>query len=63
LSAEDRRNIAEGYFLVYLYHKKTNKPFPYYALLGAEKFDPAVIKDHAYDIDEEDWNNLQIASN
>jgi len=63
LSAEDRRNIAEGYFLVYLYHKKTNKPFPYYALLGAEKFDPEVIKDHAYDIDEEDWNNLQIASN
>ena len=63
LNAEDRRNIAEGYFLVYLHHKKSNNPFPYYALLGAEKFDPQVIKDHAYDIDEEDWNNLQIASN
>jgi len=63
LSNEDRRNIAEGYFLVYRHHKKNGNPFPYYALLGVAKFDPAVIEDHAYEIDEEDWNNLQLASN
>jgi nucleoid DNA-binding protein len=63
LSREDRRNIAEGYFLVYKNHKKHKKPFPYYALLGVAKFDAEVIEAHANEIAEEDWNNLQIASN
>lgn len=63
LTAEDKRNIAEGYFQVYRYYKKTDKPFPYYALLGASKFDPAVIQDHIYEIDEQDWQSLQLASN
>lgn len=63
LSPEDRRSIAEGYFLVYRYHKKTNRPFPYYALLGVNKFDPAVIQEHIYEIDEQDWHSLQLASN
>lgn len=63
LTNEDKRNIAEGYFLVYRYHKKTNKPFPYFALLGVMKFDKSVIDDHIYEIDEEDWNSLKIASN
>lgn len=63
LTAEDRRSIAEGYFLVYRYHKQTNKPFPYYALLGVNKFDPAVIQEHISEIDEQDWHSLQLASN
>lgn len=63
LSAEDRRNIAEGYFLVYQHHKKTNKSFPYYALLGVNKFDPEVIQEHIYEIDEQDWHSFQLASN
>lgn len=63
LTAEDKRNIAEGYFQVYRYYKKTDRPFPYYALLGASKFDPAVIQDHIYEIDEQDWQSLQLASN
>ncbi|MCW8955342.1 MAG: HU family DNA-binding protein [Gammaproteobacteria bacterium] len=63
LSPEDRRSIAEGYFLVYLHHKKTSRPFPYYALLGANKFDPMVIQQHISEIDEQDWHSLQLASN
>ena len=63
LSDEDRRHIAEGYFLVYRYNKKNNRPFPYYALLGVKKFDPSVIEDHIYEIEETDWENLQLASN
>lgn len=63
LTPEDRRSIAEGYFLVYRYHKKTNRPFPYYALLGVNKFDPAVIQEHIYEIDEQDWHSFQLASN
>lgn len=63
LTSEDRRSIAEGYFLVYQYHKKTNKPFPYYALLGTQKFDPAVIQEHISEISEQDWHSLQLANN
>jgi len=63
LSTEDKRHIAEGYFQVYRYYKKHDRPYPYYALLGANKFDPAVIQDHIYEIDEQDWKDLQLASN
>ena len=63
LSADDRRQIAEGYFLVYRYYRKHNKPYPYYALLGVNKFDPAVIQEHIYEIDDRDWENFQLASN
>ena len=60
LTAEDRRNIAEGYFLVYQYYKKTDKPFPYYALLGAH---PSLIQERIYEIDKQDWHSLQLVSN
>lgn len=63
LTAADRRRIAEGYFLVYLYYKKKDRPYPYYALLGANRFDPAVIRDNIDEIDAKDWENLQLASN
>lgn len=63
LTPEDRRSIAEGYFLVYQYLKRTNRPFPYYALLGVNKFDPAVIQKHISEIDEQDWQSFQLASN
>ena len=63
LTPEDRRSIAEGYFLVYQYLKKTNRAFPYYALLGVNKFDPAVIQKHISEIDEQDWQSFQLASN
>jgi nucleoid DNA-binding protein len=63
LSPIDRRNIAEGYFLLYLHHKKTGKNLPYFALLGAARFDPSVIREHDFEIAEEDWENLHIVSN
>ena len=37
LTKKDKKHIAEGYFLIYLYQKKHNKPFPYYALLGRQQ--------------------------
>ncbi len=63
LSARDKRNIAEGYFRVYLYYKKRHRPFPYYALLGVSKFDPSVLDTHRDLIDEQDRQNLQLAGN
>ncbi|MCW9014150.1 MAG: HU family DNA-binding protein [Gammaproteobacteria bacterium] len=63
LTDEDRRHIAEGYFLVYRYNKKHQRPFSYYALLGVKKFDPSVIEEHIYEIEENDWESLQLASN
>ena len=63
LTITDKHNIAEGYFLAYQYYKKTNKPHPYYALLGAVKYDPEIIEKHIYEISDEDWKNLQLASN
>ena len=63
LTAQDKHNIAEGYFLAYRYYKKTNKPHPYYALLGAVKYDPAIIDKHIFEIADDDWESIQIASN
>ena len=63
LTAIDKHNIAEGYFLAYQYYRKTNKPYPYYALLGAIKYDPAIIEQHIFEIADEDWESLQLASN
>jgi hypothetical protein len=63
LTEADKRNIAEGYFRVYLYYKEHNRPFPYYALLGVHKFDPSVLDSHRHLIDEQDRHDLQLASN
>ncbi|MDH5764907.1 MAG: HU family DNA-binding protein [Gammaproteobacteria bacterium] len=63
LTDQDKRNIAEGYFLAYQYYKSKNTPQPYFALLGALKYDPTIIKKYIYEISDEDWKNIQLVSN
>lgn len=47
LTPEDRRNLAQGYFLVFDYYKKTaEKHLAPFALWAAVKYDPAILETH-----------------
>lgn len=46
LSKTDRRNIAEGYYLTYLYYKRTGHKDAFFALLEAKRYDNKVVEEH-----------------
>lgn len=47
LTPEDRRNLAQGYFLVFDYYKKTaDRHLAPFALWAAVKYDPAILETH-----------------
>ena len=46
LTKTDRRNIAEGYYLTYLYYKKTAHKDAFFALLEAKRYDNKVVEEH-----------------
>lgn len=46
LTRTDRRNIAEGYYLAYLYYKKVGRKDALFALLEAKRYDKAVVEEH-----------------
>lgn len=47
LTPEDRRNLAQGYFLVFDFYKKTtDKHLAPFALWAAVKYDPAILETH-----------------
>ncbi len=46
LTKTDRRNIAEGYYLTYLYYKNTGNKDAFFALLEAKRYDNKVVEEH-----------------
>ena len=46
LTKSDRRNIAEGYYLTYLYYKESGHQDAFFALLEAKRYDSQVVEEH-----------------
>ncbi len=46
LTKTDRRNVAEGYYLTYLYYKQTGHKDAFFALLEAKRYDNKVVEEH-----------------
>ncbi|MGH7496756.1 MAG: HU family DNA-binding protein [bacterium] len=46
LSPQDRRNLAEGYFLVFTHYKQTQKHLAPFALWAAVRFDRTILDAH-----------------
>lgn len=47
LAPEDRRNLAEGYFLVFDYYRQTQKHLAPFALWAAVRYDPSILETHS----------------
>ncbi|MCI0699449.1 HU family DNA-binding protein [candidate division KSB1 bacterium] len=54
LTAADRRNLAEGYFLLYRYYKGNASSLAPYALWAAVQYDAAIKTEHATELSEDD---------
>lgn len=52
LTVVDRRNVAEGYFLVFDYYRQTQKHLAPFALWAAVRFDPKILEAHGEAITE-----------
>jgi len=59
LTAEDRRNLAEGYFLLYRYYKTNDPALAPFALWAAVRYEARIKKDYAAELSEDDWAFLQ----
>jgi nucleoid-associated protein YgaU len=59
LTAADRRNLAEGYFLLYRYYKENESSSAPYALWAAVQYDAAIKTEHATELSEDDLAFLQ----
>ncbi len=59
LTSEDRRNLAEGYFLVFNHYQQTQKHLAPFALWAAVRFDPAILETHKEAIGAEELAFLQ----
>jgi nucleoid DNA-binding protein len=59
LTAADRRNLAEGYFLLYRYYKENASSLAPYALWAAVQYDAAIKAEHAPELSEDDLAFLQ----
>jgi DNA-binding protein HU-beta len=46
LTKTDRRNVAEGYYLTYLYYKESGHKDAFFALLEAKRYDNKVVEEH-----------------
>lgn len=47
LTEADRRNLAEGYFLVFDYYRQTRKHLAPFALWAAVRYDPKILDTHS----------------
>lgn len=54
LTETDRRNLAEGYFLVFDYYRQTRKHLAPFALWAAVRYDPKILDTHSDDISPTD---------
>jgi nucleoid DNA-binding protein/nucleoid-associated protein YgaU len=54
LTPADRRNLAEGYFLLYRYYKRTEPHLAPYALWAAVRYDFRVKTEYAAELSEDD---------
>jgi nucleoid DNA-binding protein len=59
LTATDRRNLAEGYFLLYRYYRENESSLAPYALWAAVQYDAAIKTEHATELTEDDLAFLQ----
>jgi nucleoid DNA-binding protein len=59
LTAADRRNLAEGYFLLYRYYKENESSLAPYALWAAVQYDAQIKIDRAVELSEDDLAFLQ----
>ncbi|MGH7600921.1 MAG: HU family DNA-binding protein [bacterium] len=59
LAAADRRNLAEGYFLLYRYYKENASSLAPYALWAAVQYDAAIKTQYATELSEDDLAFLQ----
>ncbi len=59
LSPQDRRNLAEGYFLVFNHYKQTQTHLAPFALWAAVRFDSAILEAHQEVIGEEEMAFLK----
>ncbi|MDH5784744.1 MAG: HU family DNA-binding protein [Chromatiales bacterium] len=46
LTKSDRRNVAQGYYLTYLYYRETGHKDAFFALLEAKRYDNKVVEEH-----------------
>lgn len=58
LTPQDRERIAQGYFLLYEYYKKTSYEHPHYALVGVKWFDEGVLRQNDDKIETIDKQKL-----
>ncbi len=58
LSDLDKRNVAEGYWLLYEHYKKTGNQFSTFALLGVKQFDSSVIDENKQMISKQDMDDF-----
>lgn len=59
LTPQDRRNLAEGYFLVFNHYKQTQKHLAPFALWAAVRFDRAILDTHKEAIGEDELAFLE----
>jgi len=59
LTLDDRRNLADGYFLLYRYYKTNDPALAPFALWAAVRYDARIKKDFAAELREDDWAFLQ----
>jgi nucleoid-associated protein YgaU len=59
LTSADRRDLAEGYFLLYRYYKTNDPALAPFALWAAVRYEPRIKSDHAAELSAEDWAFLQ----
>ncbi|MCK4707881.1 MAG: LysM peptidoglycan-binding domain-containing protein, partial [Gammaproteobacteria bacterium] len=62
LTKQDRRNIAMGYYLNYIYHKQKGNPYAYFSLIGVDKFDADLLIEYRQEIERSDVDNLALLS-
>lgn len=58
LTAADRRNLAEGYFLLYRYYKENASSLAPYALWASVQYDATIKTDHATELSKDDLSFL-----
>ncbi|MFO7593932.1 MAG: HU family DNA-binding protein [Pseudomonadota bacterium] len=61
LTRNDRRNIAEGYYLAYLYYKKTGREDALFALLEAKRYDKELVEEQRGQIKLTRTEELKLA--
>ena len=59
LTSEDRRHLAEGYFLLYRYYKTNDPALAPFALWAAVRYEARIKADYAAELSEDDWAFLQ----